>query len=85
MIPSSCTATPGLDYSVVVAPTTANPGDSQACFNIMIKDDVLVEENQECFMVSFTAFVNLTVPTISSVFCIVDNDSKYIITIIMLK
>ena len=61
----------------------ANPGDSQACFNIIIEDDMLVEENQECFMVSFTPLVNLTVPTMSSVCCIVDDDSKYIITIIL--
>ena len=76
---ASGTATPGLDYSAIVAPITANPGDSQACFNIEIKDDVLVEENQECLMISFTAesLVNLTVGiAISSVYCVVDDDSK---------
>lgn len=76
LVDHSYTATPGLDYSVAVAPTMANPGDSQACFNIVIEDDMLVEENLECFMVSFTALVNLTVPTMSSVCCIVDDDSK---------
>ena len=79
---ASGTATPGLDYGAVVAPIIANPGDSQACFNIEIKDDMLVEENKECLMISFTAetLMNLTDGTmISSVCCIVDDDSKYMI------
>lgn len=56
----------------------ANPGDSQACFNIEIINDVLVEERLECLMASFTAesLPNLEVGTSSSICCIVDDDSK---------
>ena len=71
-------ATPGIDYHAVITPIMANPGDSQACFNIMIENDVLVEEIQECLMVSFTAelLVNLKIGKNSSVCCIIDDDSK---------
>ena len=63
----------------------ANPGDTQACFNIMIENDVLVEDNQECLMPSFTAesLVNLEIGTSSSVCCIVDDDSKHIKLILL--
>ena len=75
-----CVATPGMDYGDVVLPIMARPDDTEACFNIMIMDDLLVEESQECLMASFTAedLVNLEIGTSSSVCCIVDNDSKYI-------
>ena len=58
----------------------ASPGDSQACFNTVIEDDILVEESQECLMVSFTAesLVSLEIGTSSFVYCIVDDDSKCI-------
>ena len=58
----------------------ANPGDSQACFNIEITDDVLVEETLECLMASFTAesLPNLEIGTSSSVCCIMDDDSMLI-------
>ena len=73
-------ATPGVDYDTIIAPIMANPGDNQACFNIVIDDDILVEENQECLMASFTAesLVNLEIGTSSSICCIVDDDSKSI-------
>ena len=63
----------------------ANPGDTQACFNIVIENDVLVEDNQECLMASFTAdsLVNLEIGTSSSVCCIVDDDSKHIKLILL--
>ena len=56
----------------------AMPGTSQACFDIMIDNDLLVEEDQECLMTSFTAedLENLEVGNSSSVCCIVDDDSK---------
>ena len=56
----------------------AMPGTSQACFDIMIINDLLVEEDQECLMASFTAedLENLEVGDSSSVCCIVDDDSK---------
>ena len=78
-------ATPGEDYGDVIAPIMANPGDSQACFNITIDNDVLVEESEECLMASFTAepLVNLEIGTSSSICCIVDDDSKCILLIIL--
>ena len=78
-------ATPGVDYGDVIAAIMANPGDSQACFNIMISNDLLVEERQECLMASFTAesLVNLEIGTSSSICCIVDDDSKCICLIIL--
>ena len=80
----SYVATPGVDYGDVVLPIMARPGDTEACFNIVIEDDILVEESQECLMASFTAedLVNLEIGSSSSVCCIVDDDSKYIIIII---
>ena len=72
------TATPGVDYSDVIAPIVARPGDTQVCFDIVINNDELVEEDQECLMASFTAevIVNLIVGDNISVCCIVDDDSE---------
>ena len=68
-----------MDYGDVIAPIMANPGDSQACLNIEINNDSLIEERQECLMVSFIAepLVNLEIGINSSVCCIVDDDSKW--------
>ena len=69
-----------MDYGAVIAPIMASPGDPQACFDIVINNDILVEESQECLMASFTAesLVNLEIGTSSSICCIVDDDSKSI-------
>ena len=79
LLVTPCVATPGMDYDDVVLPVMARPGDTEACFSIMIENDVLVEESQECFTASFTTedLVNLEIGSSSSVCCIVDNDSKY--------
>ena len=76
-----CLASPGVDYGDVFLPIMARPGDTEACFNIMIEDDVLVEESQECFMATFAAekIVNLEIGNVFSICCIVDDDSKCMI------
>ena len=81
-----CLAIPGVDYGAAIAPIMANPGDSQACFNIEINNDVLVEERLECLMASFTAesLPNLEIGTSSSVCCIVDDDSMLIFLFIII-
>ena len=74
----SNTATPAIDYSDVIAPILARPGDTQVCFDIVINDDDLVEESEECLMASFTAedLENLMIGDSSSLCCIIDDDSK---------
>ena len=64
----------------------ANPGDSQACFNIEITDDVLVEEGLECLMASFTAesLPSLEIGNSSSICCIMDDDSMLIFLFIVI-
>lgn len=71
-------ATPGVDYGSVLMPITVNPGDSRACFEIVIVNDDLFEEKEECFLVSFTteALDNLEITNSDSVWCIIDDDSK---------
>ena len=66
----------------MVLPITARSGDTEACFNIVIEDDLLVEESQECLMASFTAedLVNLKMGNTSSICCIIDDDSKQLIS-----
>ena len=72
-------ALPMVDYMSNIPTIMARPGDTEVCFDIMIVDDALVEESQECLMVSFTAeqLENLEIGDNSAVCCIVDNDSKH--------
>ena len=73
------TATPGVDYNNVIPSIMSMPDDTEACFNITIIDDNLVEENRECFMVSFTTedLDGLVIGNSSALCCIIDDDSKY--------
>ena len=70
------TATPGVDYDNVIPTITSMPGDSAACFDIVISNDSLVEEDIECFVASFTAddLDGLVIGNNSALCCIIDDD-----------
>lgn len=72
------TATPGVDYNDVIPSIVSTPGDTEACFDIIIINDSLVEENLECLMASFTAedLDGLEIGNSSSLCCIIDDDCK---------
>ena len=66
-----------MDYIDVVPSITSMPGDTEACFDITIINDNM-EEDRECFMVSFTVehLDDLVIGNSSALCCIVDDDSK---------
>ena len=68
-----------MDYSNIILPLVARPGDPEICFEVTIENDNLVEEPLECFMVSFIAeqLENLMIENDTAVCCIIDDDSKY--------
>ena len=70
-----------MDYNDTVPTITSTPGDTEACFDIIIIDDNLVEEDRECFMVSFTVedIDGLVIGNSSALCCIIDDDSKYML------
>ena len=70
-----------MDYNDTIPTITSMPGVTESCFDIIIVDDNLVEEDRECFMVSFTVedLDGIVIGNSSALCCIIDDDSKSMI------
>ena len=70
-----------MDYNDTISTITSRPGDTEACFDINIINDNLVENDRECFLRSFTVedLDDLVIGNSSALCCIVDDDSKYMV------